>query len=83
MSVRAARRWARVELLVALVVGSIGPGLFILAPGLTSPWFFSWPSAAMPFVGAAVWLAGFVAMWRIYRADPEPDLDAWRYRAAR
>ena len=26
---------------------------------------------------------GFGLMWRIYRAGPEPDQDAWRYRAPR
>ena len=35
---------------------------------------------ALPVLGVIV---GLVWMIRIYRADPEPDQHAWRYRAKR
>jgi hypothetical protein len=34
----------------------------------------------IPLLGIAGTIVGLVLMIRIYRADPEPDQRAWRYR---
>ena len=54
-------------------------------PQLTGPMFLEPPVwskvlTALAVVGVIV---GLVWMVRIYRADPEPDQKAWRYRARR
>jgi hypothetical protein len=75
------RDLARAELAIAAIVGFIvAPFLYVAAPGFTGP-----PSPDVPIVGfaglaAAGILIGFTWMVRIYRADPEPDQRAWRYR---
>lgn len=79
-----ARTLARLELLIAVGAPLAFLAGFVAFPGWLDPMFVDLPWAvAIPAVGGAMWLIGFVAMWRMYRADPEPDLEAWRYRAPR
>jgi hypothetical protein len=64
------------------------PILFMAAPGSIGP-MFGPPDVLGPLslqeavvlASLAVQVLAFVAMWRIHRADPEPDQAAWRYRA--
>lgn len=75
------RRWARSELVFAGVIGFVlAPLLFVAAPGPMGPPPPQWATLATLSVGAGGILAGFIWMVRIYRADPEPDPGAWRYR---
>jgi hypothetical protein len=77
-------RWvARFEIVIAgLVVFVIQPFLFISAPPAVRPMFAGedW-HAAVSLAGVAAQLAALALMIRWYRADPEPDQHAWRYRA--
>jgi hypothetical protein len=64
------------------------PVLFFLAPGPYEPSFGlhygpDWAALATIALAAAGTLGGLGWMIRIYRADPEPDQAAWRYRAPR
>ncbi len=70
------------QAMIAIAVASIvyAAYLFVSAPGFmgvppTPVW-----AVALPVLGIIV---GLVWMIRIYRADPEPDQHAWRYRAKR
>jgi hypothetical protein len=55
--------------------------LWVVAPGLTSPMFgYHFSVAVLPIAGFAGLIVGLVWMIRIYRASPEPDQQAWRYR---
>ena len=76
-------RWlARVELGVAAGTGFVvTPFLYLAAPGFMGPQPPAWQVIGSLVVGAAGILIGFLWMVRIYRADPEPDQRAWRYRA--
>jgi len=75
------RSLARVELAVAAFAGFVlAPFLYLAAPGFMGP-----PPPDIPIVGvagvaAAGIVVGFAWMVHIYRADPEPDQQAWRYR---
>ncbi len=57
--------------------------IWIAQPGWNGPMFWGGPRVEElimvvgGFLGVAV---GLVWMARIYRADPEPDQRAWRYR---
>ena len=60
--------------------------LALLAPGgLSEPMFLEPPiwSQALTALAVVGVIVGLVWMVRIYRADPEPDQQAWRYRAKR
>ena len=71
------RSLARVELAVAAFSGFIlAPFILVARPGFMGPPDPQWPYA----VAAVGILIGFAWMVRIYRADPEPDHRAWRYR---
>jgi hypothetical protein len=77
-------RWmARFEIVIAgLVVFIIQPVLIISAPNSFGPISAGedW-QAAVSLAGVAAQLAALGLMIRWYRADPEPDQHAWRYRA--
>lgn len=65
---------AGTPVLIASAPGPMGGGP-MMEP---SPW--SYAHLVVAGVGIVV---GLVWMIRIYRADPEPDQHAWRYRAKR
>jgi len=73
------RRLARVELAGAAFLGLVvAPFLYVAAPGFMgdAP---DWDTASLA-VGACGILIGLIWMIHLYRADPEPDQRAWRYR---
>ena len=81
---------AKLELgLAGFIIFVLEPFLFIAAPRyMGGP--MSGPIGTtgllitvLPFAAYAAQLIALAWMVRIYRADPEPDQDAWRYRAAR
>jgi type IV secretory pathway VirB2 component (pilin) len=84
------RSVARVELAVAAISGFVlAPFLYLAAPasfeaGATSiqPMFVGPKGHETALAGIAIagFLIGFAWMVRIYRANPEPDQRAWRYR---
>jgi hypothetical protein len=75
------RSLARVELAVAAFSGFVlAPFLFLAQPGFMGPPLPDWQIIGPLVVAAAGILIGFTWMVRIYRADPEPDQRAWRYR---
>jgi hypothetical protein len=53
--------------------------LFVTAPNMMGG---GWSSAvtALSLAGAGAALFGLAWMWRILRANPEPDSRSWRYR---
>ena len=59
-----------------LIVASVV--VWVARPGFMgpTPWWEVW----LPPVGLAGMLIGLALMFRIYRAVPEPDQQAWRYR---
>jgi hypothetical protein len=70
----------------AAAVFAIGFTAFfwIAGPGWIGPMFWGGPRVGelIMVVGGLIGVAvGLVWMARIYRADPEPDQRAWRYRA--
>jgi uncharacterized oligopeptide transporter (OPT) family protein len=79
-----ARRLARLELLLAVVAPVLAAFLFVAAPGhMGGPVSGSWVSdlgIGVAVVGMVGVIVGPVSMVLIYRADPEPDQGAWRYR---
>lgn len=77
------RDLARAELAIAAIVGFVVvPFLYVAAPGGIEPMFYEppWQETALAGIAVAGTLIGFTWMVRIYRADPEPDQEAWRYR---
>jgi hypothetical protein len=75
------RSVARVEIGVAAGTGFVvAPFLSVAAPGFMGPPPPDWQVIGSLVVGAAGILIGFAWMIRIFRADPEPDQGAWRYR---
>jgi hypothetical protein len=82
--VQRARELARLEFALAVGVCLMAPLLWIAAPGEIGPMFTSWLYDRLvqliPLLGIAGTIVGLVLMIRIYRADPEPDQRAWRYR---
>ena len=75
------RRIARAELVLGgLLALFVGPFWFVASPGFMGfgPNELVWAHAGL--AGLAVGILGFAWMVRIYRADPEPDQHAWRYR---
>ena len=76
------RALGRMMILGALVVLAIPAFFFIAAPNFTGMTLHE-PGAllvALPLVGVAGLVIGFVWMVRIFRADAEPDAKSWRYR---
>ena len=84
--VQRAREFARLEFVLAVGVCLMAPFLWIAAPGGIGPMSVggtSWTHRLVqliPLLGIAGTVVGLVLMVRIYRADPEPDQRAWRYR---
>jgi hypothetical protein len=75
------RDFARAELAIAAIIGFvIAPFLYVATPGFMGPPPPDWQTIGTPVVAAAGIVIGFCWMVRIYRADPEPDQRAWRYR---
>jgi hypothetical protein len=83
---RAARRLARLELLVGFASALLFAFLFVAKPGFTGGGWRSesWIVRAAPdapvVVGVVGVILGLAWMVRIYRGDPEPDMRSWRYR---
>ncbi len=78
---RRGRDLAKVELAIAAITGFvIAPFLFVFAPGSLGPPPPDLPLVGFGGLGAAGIVIGFIWMVRIYRANPEPDQGAWRYR---
>ena len=78
------RDFARAELAGAAFVGFvIAPFSYLAAPGFMGGRPPDLPIIGVAGVGFAGILIGFLWMVRIYRADPEPDQRAWRYRDRR
>ena len=74
---------AKAELAITALVGFvIAPFLYVAAPGGVEPMFSAheWQENALVAIAVAGMLIGFAWMVRIYRAEPEPDQRAWRYR---
>ena len=77
------RRVAKVELAVVAFSGFVlAPFLYVAAPASPEPMFVGANEQGPALTGIAIvaFLIGFAWMVRIYRADPEPDQRAWRYR---
>ena len=78
------RSVARVELAVVAFSGFVlAPFLYVTAPGpIAEPIFLGpgWHETELAGIAVVSYLIGFVWMVRIYRANPEPDQGAWRYR---
>ena len=75
------RKWARVELIFAALLGFVVvPFLYVAAPGSLGGPPPDLPILCFAGAGFVGFVVGFVWMVRIYRADPEPDQRAWRYR---
>lgn len=74
------------RLMIAMAVSAIGAAayLYVAAPGFMGggiePSLGSYAIYGLALVGV---VGGLAWMIRIYRADPEPDQAAWRYRAKR
>jgi hypothetical protein len=80
---RRARRGRMIARLIFALVLIAGPILFIAAPNFGEATYINDPGPAgnLLLVGIAVpWLIALAWMWRILRANPEPDTQAWRYR---
>ena len=68
------------ELAGAVFLGLIlAPFLYVAAPGFPGGEPDDWQTISFA-VGACGILIGLIWMIRLYRADPEPDQRAWRYR---
>ena len=86
---RRGRRIARGLLLIAgFAILVVQPFVFIAMPGVfgsvsggPSDGIWRYAGLAVAVLGLAMQLGGLAWMWRIYRADPEPDQRIWRYRA--
>ena len=78
---RRGRELAKVELILAFVMVDVFlPFLWVAAPAHIEP-MFATPEPPIRLLGFALANLGLVWMVRIYRANPEPDQHAWRYRA--
>jgi putative copper export protein len=76
---RRGRRTARVLFGVGIYIVLLFVVLFVAAPNTMG----GGPSTAVKaliLAGAGAMLFGLAWMWRILRADPEPDSRSWRYR---
>jgi hypothetical protein len=81
---RRARRGRMIARLIFALDLIAGPILFIAAPNFGAATYINdlGPTySVFLLVGVAVpWLIGLAWMWRILRADPDPNTPAWRYR---
>jgi hypothetical protein len=80
----AARRMSRLLIAIAIFLPIIMFVAWSAQPGFTGGPMFGeppWYQATLPWAAAAVYMFGLGWMIRIYRADPEPDRQTWRYRA--
>lgn len=79
------RQIGRAMMTFAVVVGIGIPVFLFLATPSFGPMMGPRPllSDALPVLAAVGIVVGLVWMVRIYRADPEPDQHAWRYRSKR
>jgi hypothetical protein len=79
---RRARRGRMIARLIFALDLIAGPILFIAAPNISEARYSNDPSPAsnVLLLVAVPWLIGLAWMWRILRADPEPDSEGWRYR---
>jgi len=83
-----ARELARALLVAGVLVLLLSAFLFIAAPSPGGAMFATdyapplW-TVALPWIGILMPIVGLVWMVAIYRRafNPEPDQDAWRYRA--
>ena len=79
------RQNARAMMAIAVLTIALTAYLLVAAPQgmgggpIDTP---IWSYAYLVFAGVGI-VTGLVWMIRIYRADPEPDQHAWRYRAKR
>jgi hypothetical protein len=74
------RRMARLELVMAIVLGALIGALLLTAPARTGPMFGDpgpLPGVVMG-VGILAYLVGLATMIRIYRRDPEAHPSNWR-----
>jgi len=81
--VQRGRTYAKAEFIVAVIATLLAAFLYVATPvmmGPPPPWWVSTAPLVVSTVGVVI---GFVWMVRIYRANPEPDHGAWRYRANR
>ena len=73
------RAWARAMFAGAITLVVLLAFLFVAAPSTMGG---GWSTAvdALILAGAGATLFGLWWMWRILRANPEPDSRSWRYR---
>lgn len=74
------REIARRELAFAVLLIVAAAFVWVASPVGFSPMFTPWWHDWLAPAGLIGVLIGLVWMIRIYRADPEPDQRAWRYR---
>ena len=80
------RAWARamfagaITLVVLLAILVIAAPNSIGGPMMRPSWFVAAVAMIVPAAGVLGPVIGLAWMWRILRADPEPDSRSWRYR---
>jgi hypothetical protein len=78
---RAGRRAARVIFAVGLAVPAVLAVFFLTLPSsMYDPMPGDPAQLLVPIVALIGMGGGLTWMWRILRANPEPDTAAWRYR---
>lgn len=78
---RRGRLISQLLITVALTTVAIAAFLWVAAPGGIGPMFADRTGETIiVLIGVAGAIVGLAWMIRIYRADPEPDPHAWRYR---
>ena len=78
---RAGRRAARSLFGIGLAVPAVAALLFVSAPSFIDPMYSDGSiQLVAPLIALLGVGVGLTCMWRILRADPEPDSSAWRYR---
>jgi hypothetical protein len=78
---RRGRKVARLILAETVSVIAVFALLILLAPSGFSHMTPRLRDLIVPGVGVLGIVVGLALMWRILRADPEPDRDGWLYRA--
>jgi hypothetical protein len=77
---RRGRELAKFEFAAAILAIVATGFVFVAAPGFMGGGPPEWLTVGSWIVALAGVAVGLVWMIRIYRADPEPDQRAWRYR---
>jgi protein-S-isoprenylcysteine O-methyltransferase Ste14 len=82
---RRGRRVARALFAEAIGLVVLLAFLFVAAPNTIGPmmrpsWFVAAMGMIVPGAGVLGLIIGLAWMWRILRANPEPDSRSWRYR---